>query len=365
MDDNWRHLSPVFPPLPVQAEDEEDEDFEFDLFPQFSHITLVDRARHQLYTIPEEESLEHSHHQYHHHNSINSTSTNNIPSSPMSSSSRASSLSICTSGSSSSSSLLVYRSPVAWIKDPTPDELYDSQFVGDEFYCKQKLATMIQAATAHEKEDDYGDVELFFDSDDVLRVICITRKHHQTECWRFRGNPQYIPPEMASGLYVERLADVWIMGIYLYRMLVGKYPFVAPNHRKLFGKMMHCDFSIPHQISEDAKDLLRRMLAPRQTRASLDLVLFHPWLKPILFPGASSSYLNHDSWFRSQQASSLPPTSPLPLPSSTTRNRRKKRIHCHRHIIRLLLRVLRALAHGPYPPPKKPYRELGLLGLTS
>lgn len=192
---------------------------------------------------------------------------------------------------------------------------------------------------------------------------------------------------MASGVYVERLADVWIMGIYLYRMLVGKYPFVAPNHRKLFGKMMHCDFSIPHQISEgnegdnrrsiwgimlfshtcvDAKDLLRRMLAPRQTRASLDLVLFHPWLKPILFPGTSSSYLNHDSWFRSQQASSLPPPpSSLPLPSSTNRYRRKKRTNCHRHIIRMFLRMLRILAHGPYPPPKKPYRELGLLGLTS
>lgn len=28
VDDNWRHLSPVFPPLPVQAEDEEDDDFE-------------------------------------------------------------------------------------------------------------------------------------------------------------------------------------------------------------------------------------------------------------------------------------------------------------------------------------------------
>ncbi|CDH50717.1 predicted protein [Lichtheimia corymbifera JMRC:FSU:9682] len=357
-DDSWRHLSPVFPPLPVQAEDEEDEDFEFDLFPQYSHITLVDRARHQLYTIPEEESLEHNHHQYH-HNSINSTSTNNIPSSPMSSP-RASSLSICTSGSSSS--LLVYRSPLAWIKNTTPDDQYDDQFVGDESHCKQKLASLIQAATMHEKEDDLGDVELFFDSDDTLRVICITRKNRQTECWRFRGNPQYIPPEMASGFYVEPLADVWIMGIHLYRMLVGKYPFVAPNHRKLFSKMTHCDFSIPHQISEDAKDLLRRMLAPRQTRASLDLVLFHPWLKPVLFPGASSSYLNHDSWFRSQQASSIPP--PLP-PSSTTRYRRKKRTNCHRHLVRILLRMLRVLARGPYPPPKKPYRELGLLGLKS
>ena len=32
-DDNWRHLSPVFPPLPVQAEDEEeDEDFEASIY---------------------------------------------------------------------------------------------------------------------------------------------------------------------------------------------------------------------------------------------------------------------------------------------------------------------------------------------
>lgn len=102
------------------------------------------------------------------------------------SSPRASSLSICTSGSSSSS-LLVYRSPLAWIKDTTPDDQYDDQYVGDESYCKQKLATMIQAATVQEKEDDFGDIELFFDSDDTLRVICITRRNSQTECWRFRG----------------------------------------------------------------------------------------------------------------------------------------------------------------------------------
>lgn len=30
----------------------------------------------------------------------------------------------------------------------------------------------------------------------------------------------------------------------------------------------------------DVKDLLRRLLAPDSTRASLDLIIFHPWLKP-------------------------------------------------------------------------------------
>ena len=40
------------------------------------------------------------------------------------------------------------------------------------------------------------------------------------------------------------------MGIWLYRMLVGKYPYNAPNDRKLFIKMGHGDFTLPCHLSE-------------------------------------------------------------------------------------------------------------------
>lgn len=71
------------------------------------------------------------------------------------------------------------------------------------------------------------------------------------------------------------------MGIYLYKMLTGKYPFHASNHQQLLKRMLHTSFSLPNDLSEDAKDILRRMLAPDIiTRASLDLIIYHPWLQP-------------------------------------------------------------------------------------
>lgn len=44
--------------------------------------------------------------------------------------------------------------------------------------------------------------------------------------------------------------DVWVLGISLYRMLVGKYPFSANNDRRLFNKMQQGDFSIPQELSD-------------------------------------------------------------------------------------------------------------------
>lgn len=40
------------------------------------------------------------------------------------------------------------------------------------------------------------------------------------------------------------------MGVWLYHMLVGKYPYAAPNDRKLFTKMGHGDFTLPCHLSE-------------------------------------------------------------------------------------------------------------------
>lgn len=70
--------------------------------------------------------------------------------------------------------------------------------------------------------------------------------------FRSLRNSQYIPPElMTTGTYNSNgLADVWVLGISLYRMLVGKFPFIASSDRKLFKKMLHADFSIPHTLSE-------------------------------------------------------------------------------------------------------------------
>lgn len=47
----------------------------------------------------------------------------------------------------------------------------------------------------------------------------------------------------------QSLVDVWILGVSLYRMLVGKFPFSAANDRQLFKQMLHAGFSIPQGLS--------------------------------------------------------------------------------------------------------------------
>lgn len=67
----------------------------------------------------------------------------------------------------------------------------------------------------------------------------------------FNSNSQYVPPELSINTeYNSDLADIWVLGIFLYRMLVGKYPFNADNDQQLFKKMLHGNFSIPQELSE-------------------------------------------------------------------------------------------------------------------
>lgn len=193
------------------------------------------------------------------------------------------------------------------------------------------------------------------------------------------SNSQYVPPELSINIeYNSDLADIWVLGIFLYRMLVGKYPFSAENDQQLFKKMLRGNFSIPPELSEDAKDLLRRMLAPDMTRASLDLVIYHPWIKsyrPLLLDQYHTT---------SKATSSLTPkneyfTNTTPQQQRNTTIRRSNSVHAttppqdqtkiepipkprKKSSSRFIKKAFLLLLQGPFPPPKKPYRDLSHLG---
>ncbi|RCH78853.1 hypothetical protein CU098_005866, partial [Rhizopus stolonifer] len=165
----------------------------------------------------------------------------------------------------------------------TPSDKYmPHDIVGNEELCKRKFAKMVLAANKFQtgQSDKPTEMTLLFDvhgNIDMMRMV----RHGKTELHKFVGNSQYVPPELFNSTkYSSELGDIWVLGVFLYRMLVGKYPFTAANDQQLFKKMLHCDFSIPAELSEDAKDILRRMLAPVSIRASLDLIIYHPWIKP-------------------------------------------------------------------------------------
>lgn len=83
---------------------------------------------------------------------------------------------------------------------------------------------------------------------------------------------QYIAPELSiSPAFNYEQSSVWALGISLYRMLVGKYPFYSVSgrdlsHRELFRKMLTSGFVLPKALSNgtvfksDAYDTCRLIM---------------------------------------------------------------------------------------------------------
>ena len=61
-------------------------------------------------------------------------------------------------------------------------------------------------------------------------------------------------------------------------MLCGYLPFEDPNTDKLYKKICNCDYSIPNYISEQGKDLIRKILnTDPDDRYNLMQIRSHPW----------------------------------------------------------------------------------------
>lgn len=114
-----------------------------------------------------------------------------------------------------------------------------------------------------------------------------------------RGCPAYVAPEvLRSGrAYSGKAADVWSLGILLYTMLVGRYPFNDVDHSSLFAKISRGQFNVPDTLSPRAKCLIRCLLRrePSERPDSID-VTRHPWIsKPLVNLSHTSGRLsNHD-----------------------------------------------------------------------
>lgn len=93
------------------------------------------------------------------------------------------------------------------------------------------------------------------------------------------GCPAYVSPEILSFHgYSGRSADIWSLGVILYTMLFGQYPFHDTVASQLFGKIRRGYYTIPDSISSHARCLVRSLLRTEPSeRLTIKQVCLHPW----------------------------------------------------------------------------------------
>lgn len=94
------------------------------------------------------------------------------------------------------------------------------------------------------------------------------------------GCPAYVSPEIlnSSGSYSGKQADVWSLGIMLYTLLVGRYPFHDSDPGALFSKIRKGQYCLPDSLSPQARGLLCSILRKEPAeRPTAEEILIHPW----------------------------------------------------------------------------------------
>lgn len=84
-----------------------------------------------------------------------------------------------------------------------------------------------------------------------------------------RGSPAYISPDVLSGKpYLGKPSDMWALGVVLFTMLYGQFPFYDSIPQELFRKIKAAEFTVPEDsvISENTKAIIKQLLVldPKQ-----------------------------------------------------------------------------------------------------
>ena len=97
----------------------------------------------------------------------------------------------------------------------------------------------------------------------------------------FCGTPSYMAPEIVKKQKYNGInADMWSLGILLYILLIGSYPFIGENERDLYKNIIKGEFNYKTiKISEEAKFLINSLLQiDPKSRPSCDQVFINSYL---------------------------------------------------------------------------------------
>lgn len=129
-----------------------------------------------------------------------------------------------------------------------------------------KPDNLLVTSTGRVKIGDFSVSQAFEGDNDLLR--------------RTPGTPVFTAPECCIGVtYHGKGADTWAVGVTLYCMVLGRYPFLGDGLHDTYDKIVKNTLVMPDHINPLLKDLLEQLLCkdPNQ-RITLQGVAEHPWV---------------------------------------------------------------------------------------
>ena len=93
------------------------------------------------------------------------------------------------------------------------------------------------------------------------------------------GSLCFAAPEMISGKrYTGVNVDIWASGVILYSMICGFLPFQEEDSKLLYDKIIKGKYQIPYYISQNAGDLIHRILRVNPNkRYTIEQIKKHRW----------------------------------------------------------------------------------------
>ena len=115
---------------------------------------------------------------------------------------------------------------------------------------------------------------------DVIKLIDFgfaVKTNKETYQTLLCGSPSYMAPEIVKKeKYIAQYSDIWSLGVLLYSMLFGRFPFIGKSQKELFDNIKKCEVDFPKDIivNEKIYILLKKIfvITPTQ-RPSLSEIL--------------------------------------------------------------------------------------------
>lgn len=199
----------------------------------------------------------------------------------------------------------VTRSPGKRVPDAVASAVFAEALLGLEdlhrmgfLYRDMKLNNLLLTDSGHVRLADFGLVKRLSVGQESVSTSSVSSDSDDDDDFRllgrtksFVGTRRYMSPEhlvaghgSANGYGAP--ADVWALGVVLYVMLTGKYPFgsgvSSGNSQGLFTAIRNDDLQFPQYLSSDVKDLLEGMLEKDAgERLDLHAIKNHRWLQGV------------------------------------------------------------------------------------